>query len=114
MQQEVSHQVTKILESLDQVKRASAPAFFYTRLRARMEAPLPTSTTFLLRPAFTLLVMLLLLMVNSFLVVNRTSPQPSVAEVTDKEDTLHWTNEYAANDLYPVNDAYADWASTKH
>jgi hypothetical protein len=111
MKQDFSQQVTEILESLNQVKRATAPAFFYTRLRARMENSSSTST-FLLRPAFTLLAMLLLFMANSFLVVNR-APQPSVADVMDKEDTLHWTNEYASTDLYPINESYADWTSSK-
>ncbi|NCW87989.1 MAG: hypothetical protein EBV71_03765 [Chitinophagia bacterium] len=113
MMHEVSKKVDQLISSLDQVKRAPAPAFFYTRLRARMDhnsvAPLLGVQ---LRPALALFIMLLLFLVNTILVINRT-PTPTLADVTDKEESQHWSNEYAANDQFPFNESYANWASNK-
>ena len=113
MMHEVSKKVDQLISSLDQVKRAPAPAFFYTRLRARMDhnsvAPLLGVQ---LRPALALVIMLLLFLVNTILVINRT-PTPTLADVTDKEESQHWSNEYAANDQFPFNESYANWASNK-
>jgi len=113
MKHEVSKKVDQLISSLDQVKRAPAPAFFYTRLRARMDhnsvAPLLGVQ---LRPALALVIMLLLFLVNTILVINRT-PTPTLADVTDKEESQHWSNEYAANDQFPFNESYANWASNK-
>ncbi|HAL95531.1 MAG: hypothetical protein EB025_02855 [Chitinophagaceae bacterium] len=113
MKHEVSKKVDQLISSLDQVKRAPAPAFFYTRLRARMDhnsvAPLLGVQ---LRPALALFIMLLLFLVNTILVINRT-PTPTLADVTDKEESQHWSNEYAANDQFPFNESYANWASNK-
>lgn len=113
MKHEVSKKVDQLISSLDQVKRAPAPAFFYTRLRARMDhnsvAPLLGVQ---LRPVLALFIMLLLFLVNTILVINRT-PTPTLADVTDKEESQHWSNEYAANDQFPFNESYANWASNK-
>lgn len=113
MKHPVSDHIDQYLNSLDQVKRASAPAYFYTRLRARMEkdAQEPASN-FQLQPALILLAMMLLLGVNSFLVLNPT-PQPTLADTTEKEELQHWTNEYAVNDQFPINESYTEWVSNK-
>lgn len=113
MKHQVSDHIDYYLNSLDQVKRASAPAYFYTRLRARMEKDVQEPAgNFQLRPALTLLVMMLLLLVNSFLVLNPT-PQSTLADTTEKEELQHWTNEYAVNDQFPINESYSEWVSNK-
>lgn len=113
MKHQVSDHIDQVLNSLDQVKRASAPAYFYTRLRARMEKDVQEpASNFQLRPALILIAMILLLLVNTFFILNR-EPQPSLADVTDKDELQHWTNEYAVNDQFPVNESYAEWVSNK-
>ena len=113
MKHQVSDHIDYYLNSLDQVKRAPAPAYFYTRLRARMEKDVQEPAgNFQLRPALTLLVMMLLLLVNSFLVLNPT-PQSTLADTTEKEELQHWTNEYAVNDQFPINESYSEWVSNK-
>ena len=113
MKHEVSDPIGHLVSSLDQVKRATAPAYFYTRLRARLdqttsESPLGVQ----LRPALALLVMILLLLINTLLIINGTSA-PTLADVSDKEESQHWTDESAANDQFPFNESYANWASNK-
>jgi hypothetical protein len=113
MKHEVSDTLDHLISSLDQIRRAPAPAYFYTRLRARMDqTSSPSQTGVQLRPALALFVMILLLLINTFLIINRT-PTPSLADGSDKEESQHWSNEYAANDQFPFNESYANWASNK-
>ena len=113
MKHPVSDHIDHYLNSLDQVKRASAPAYFYTRLHARMEKQIAKKDNELqLRPAFVFMAMVFFLLVNTFLLLNRAS-QPSLGDATDKEELQHWTNEYAVNDQFPINESYAEWASNK-
>ena len=113
MKHEVSEHINHLISSLDQIKRAPAPAYFYTRLRARMEqSPVIPQEGIQLRPALALVVMLLLLLVNTVLILNRT-PAPTFADSNDKEESQHWSNEYASNDQFPLNESYANWASNK-
>ena len=53
MNTERNKQAEEIINSLDGVKRASAPDFFYTRLKARMEKGLDPGyrRSWVLRPA---------------------------------------------------------------
>lgn len=60
--------IEEILSSLDNTHRAEAPSFFYTRLKARMENETVTRPTWLLRPAFALAALLLILLVNAFVI----------------------------------------------
>ena len=113
MKHQVSDHIDQCLNSLDQVKRATAPPFFYTRLRARMDNQvLEVDKDFQLRPVFVLTLMILLLLVNTFLIFNRT-PQPSIVDITEKDELQHLTYEFAVNDQFPINESYAEWTSNK-
>jgi hypothetical protein len=113
MKHEVSEPIDQLISSLDQIKRAPAPAYFYTRLWARMDQTSSASIVgFQLRPALALFAMILLLLVNTFLIINRT-PSPTLADVIIKAELQHWSNEFASNDQFPLNESYANWGSNK-
>jgi hypothetical protein len=111
MKHALSEPIDQLISSLDQVKRAPAPAYFYSRLRARIDQNSAAHQwSVQLRPALVLVVMILLLLINTFLIIDRT-PTPALVGVTDKEESQHWSDEYAVNDQFPFNESYANWAS---
>jgi hypothetical protein len=69
--------IDSILESAEGAARATAPNFFYTRLRARMERELqePIRRSWFLRPVFALISLGLLLTINSYLIFNKSEQQ---------------------------------------
>ena len=77
MKDERNRRIDSILESADGVVQATAPDFFYTRLRARMEREMqePIKSNWILRPAFAVIILGLLLTVNSYLIFNRSQQQ---------------------------------------
>ena len=58
----------RILNSLDALEKATAPNFFYTRLRGKMQREMEPvkKPSFLLRPAFITAVLSIFLIVNVF------------------------------------------------
>ena len=92
------NKVTEILESLDGVKRASIPDFFYTRLKARMEneTEVKTARPWILRPAYAVLTLVLILLVNAAVIFQK---QDSTEEVIQETDNLQaMAAEYSLND----------------
>ena len=75
MSSELNHNhkgIDETLNSLDNMKRAQAPAFFYTRLRARLERELENGgrfTRWLTRPALTLSVAAIVLILNATVIL---------------------------------------------
>ncbi|HVZ55223.1 MAG TPA: hypothetical protein VG870_01075 [Chitinophagaceae bacterium] len=75
--QDITKRVEQALSGLDGIRRASPGPYFYTRLRARMEAEPPRTAwermgMFLGRPAIALAVVLLILASNTVLLFNHT------------------------------------------
>lgn len=75
--QNIRREVERTMESLEGLKRAETDPFFYTRLMARLER---TETNvwnrwmeFLSRPAVSLGLLFLFLLMNGYLLVNRLS-----------------------------------------
>ncbi len=63
--------IEEILSSLDGMDKAVAPDFFYTRLRAKMEAgfiPSVTRRPLLLRPVFVMGTLLLVMVINAVVI----------------------------------------------
>jgi hypothetical protein len=60
-------EIDTILNSAEHIRRAEAPAFFYTRLQARIEKENPVSSaawTWLLKPAVAMVALSFLLVLN--------------------------------------------------
>lgn len=112
MKQDVTSSVEKVLNSLDQVKRVSAPPYFYTRLLTRMEADHSRSQNgFFLQPAFTLLALLFLLVINVSLLFNQ--PTAPDQKWTEAEEQTQWKTEYALQESTPYQENPIEWVVAK-
>ena len=98
--------IEDILGSLDTNQRAPAPDFFYTRLKARMEGKYEKETTkkWLLRPAYALAALLLVLAIN--VVVILKGEESSGNNSSDTETVQSIAAEYSLNNslTYEIND----------
>jgi len=99
MNKERNSRIDKILESLDASQRISAPDFFYTRLKARMqrEQEKKRYTLGVFRPAYALtaLIMVLIINISVILLAQRTT---EVNVGGDSETALSIAAEYSLND----------------
>lgn len=99
--------IEDILGSLDGVKKASAPDFFYTRLKARMEKGLEPEPKrpWLLRPAFALTVLAGVLLVNAAVIFQKADTAETA--INDAEQFQSIAAEYSLNDnntiLFDIN-----------
>lgn len=104
------HQTEDILNSLDGLKRASAPDFFYTRLRARMEKGWEPATMRkrVLYPAYALGAVLLLVFINAALLYSRQDTNASdTASNSETENLQSIAAEYniaAVSSIYDLNE----------
>lgn len=95
-----------ILDSLDGIQRATAPAFFYTRLRARMEGELDNARggiigQLLTRPSLALTITIVVLSLN-ITAITQMWQQESTPPLDNTSQQL-----VAADyplDIYPVYD----------
>ncbi len=100
----------EILSSLDGIKRASAPEFFYTRLKARMEKELLPAArrSGLLKPAFALPLLALILAVNAFVIFAKDGSEGVESQNLNEREILQSiAAEYNPSDmssLYDLNE----------
>lgn len=106
MNTEKNNRPDDILNSLDGVKRAPVPDFFYTRLMARMEKGIPENSNrvWILRPAYVVVALLLIVAIN-VVVFLRSKDDTTVA---DDSQSLQQTiaSEYSLadnNSIYDLN-----------
>jgi hypothetical protein len=81
----------EILNSLDGLAKAAAPDFFYTRLRARMEAGAESPSaqqSWLLRPAYAVATLVIVLLVNSFVLLQKNRPVAGTGTGNDPDATV--------------------------
>ncbi len=73
MNNQKNRNIEDLLSSLDGSQRASAPDFFYTRLKARMEKGLNKDArrSWVLRPVYVLAGFALLLIVNAVVILQK-------------------------------------------
>lgn len=72
--------VDRIMGSLDNMHRAGAPDFFYTRLRGKMQPGEDKKTFLVLRPAFITAVLTVLLLANVFSLLDmKKGPEQNTA-----------------------------------
>lgn len=99
MKNETVNQIDSILSSLDQVKRASAPDYFYTRLKGRMQREAEQPVGFwLLRPVSAVTLLLFLLSINAFLLIDRQQETVDMAVISDSEYSNAIASEYRLHD----------------
>lgn len=106
MSPEMNHkEQEEILDSLRGMKRASAPEFFYTRLRARMEQELESTSIgrfgrLLTRPALSLGLAGIILLLN-ITTIMKMLQQPDRTPETSAPVAIAG---YSSIDTYPVYD----------
>ena len=100
------NQIEDILSSLDGIKRAEAPAFFYTRLKARMEkeAGPETSRPWLLRPVFALAALLIVLLINAAVILKKDNTATPIVADTENESFQSIAAEYNLNEVVSLTD----------
>lgn len=92
--------IDEILNSLDGCTPATAPDFFYTRLKARMEKEVaPARTFWMLRPAYALSGMVIIILINIIAVFNQPSSATEDATATVESDSFQsLATEYRLNE----------------
>ena len=93
--------IDEILNSLDGCTPATAPDFFYTRLKARMEKEsVPADRTFwMLRPAYAFAGMAIILLINAIAVFNQPSSiTDDSTSATDTDSFQSLAAEYRLNE----------------
>ena len=100
--------IEDILGSLDGSPKATAPDFFYTRLKARMEKGLEPATpkSWILRPAFALTVLAAVILVNAAVIFQKNSDKDTATN--DVETLQSIAAEYSMNDNSYVYDLNQD------
>ena len=101
------NKVEEILGSLDNIKRTHAPDFFYTRLKARLEkeSGKDERRSWVLRPAYALITLVLVLLVNAFVLLQRNN-EVSATTADNESVSTSIAAEYSLNDngaLYEIN-----------
>lgn len=103
----------EILNSLDGVRKAPAPDFFYTRLQARMEKELESGhaskqPVWYLKPAFITAGLLFILALNAFAFI-RNNNEGTIAATDDNEtEQQSIVSEYSLADNNIVYDLSQD------
>ena len=89
----------KVLNSLDNCKRATVPDFFYTRLKARMERDVNKgeNRSWILRPAYALGGLAFLLVINTIVILQKDETE--INDATADTETVQSAAEY-----YSLND----------
>lgn len=92
--------IDQILDSLDGVKRAPAPDFFYTRLVARLDKQSGNSVTvrpWFLKPVYVVPGLALVVMINAFALL-RNEPGQELTKAADPDNIQLMASEYHIND----------------
>jgi hypothetical protein len=108
MDNEQNKKLEDILGSLDGVKKAVAPDFFYTRLKAKMEKGFEPigSKSWVLRPVYAMAALILVIVINAAVIFSgqNDTKEDSVADLDTFQSVAV---EYALNDnsdnLYDLN-----------
>lgn len=111
MSTEKNRKIDEILNSLDGVKKAEPPDFFYTRLLAKMGKGLPggKNKIWILKPVYAVAIIVLVLVVNAFVFFNTRDDESTNGIVSDNE-TLQQSiaSEYSLADNSSIYDLNSD------
>ncbi len=102
--------IDEVLESLDGCKRASAPGFFYTRLKARLEKGLPPKPgpEWILRPVYVISALLLVIALNIFVFLRGKDEKTTTTADNNESVQQSIASEYSLNDMNTVYDLNQD------
>ena len=113
METKGNKRIDEVLGSLDQCKRATAPDFFYTRLKARMLAGHDESTKdltptgrqkWVLKPVYIVSGLLLVLALNVFVFLRgQNDTKTADTDVTVQQSIASEYNLYDINTVYDLN-----------
>ena len=101
MDNEKQKKIDAVLNSLDNTRRAMAPDFFYTRLKAKMEKGLDKSPVrgWYLRPAYALAVLVVVVLINAFVVFQKADNGNNTATSDNESSSMQSiAAEYSLND----------------
>lgn len=98
MKQSKQERIEQILNAWDGAKRAEAPGFFYTRLKARMEkgSERPVKS-WLLKPVFVVATLVVVIIINVFIYFQPTNPS-TIASSDDETSIQSIAAEYNLSD----------------
>lgn len=104
MKSEKNKQIDEIIGSLDNIQKAAAPNYFYTRLQARMENELLSKRpkSLVLRPAYILSVLLLVLVINAVAILKGSSTESATAD-SDTMQSIAAEYKINSNLTYEIN-----------
>lgn len=110
MNNERNRKIEEILSSLDGIQRATAPDFFYTRLKARMENRQGEiqSRSRMLRPVYVIAALLLVLTINAIVLLRNQNETNVVTAGNDESVQQSIAAEYSLNDNNTVYDLNQD------
>ena len=91
--------IDRIMTSLDSITKATAPDFFYTKLKGKMQPAEDKKTYFILRPAFITAALFVFLAVNVFSLheMNKTSKQNSTSRSKNSAGIESFAKAYDLN-----------------
>ena len=101
----------EIINSLDGLQRATAPDFFYTRLRAKMEKGIEAATpqpAWYFRPVYVMAVLMIVLAVNAVVFFTSNIKKESTASLDYNElsqQTIVSDFSQADNNIYDLTSA---------
>ena len=118
MDNQRNNRIEEVLSSLDGSKRATAPDFFYTRLRAKMLArheggerglTKNNSRGWMLRPVYIVSALLLVLAINAFVFLKGNDSDNETTTADNNESVQQSiAAEYSLNDINTVYDLNQD------
>ena len=115
MDNQRNNRIEEVLSSLDGSKRAAAPDFFYTRLKAKMLAQLEgglsktKSREWMLRPVYIVSALLLVLVINAFVFLKGDNDDNETITADNNESVQQSiAAEYSLNDINTVYDLNQD------
>jgi hypothetical protein len=104
MNNEKNDKVNEIMNSLEGIRRAAVPDFFYTRLLAKLQKGMTEriSQKWMLRPAYVIAGLFLILTVNIVVFLNNRDK----TTLADENDTLQQSiaSEYSFTDYNSIYD----------
>ena len=110
MNSEMNRRTEEILNSLEGIRRAKAPDFFYSRLHARMEREiLPTGkNSWALRPVYALIALFVILLINAAIVFKNSNNIDNNIAATDSDSLQLLATEYRVSEAGSMYDLSQD------